>query len=562
MDRKEKYIYIETSNVTEARSQLESENSHYYLLSDKSVFEAKTLTIKSSGKDTQTAFQNAKGQIPDDAEILEEKVTVMPEVTAILVEATSEEEIQNKVYEKHDSSVVIQEIILKVKGKKGFLGIGAKPNQYEVNVFQPASTETAYKITPKIAFFVVEKEDKASLIEAAQLLDDKTVQLAAIELLGAIAEDAIGDLDIIKALADIINNNDFENKMHIAALQSLGKISNNGLKDQVMDMLSKNRYNLAVIKALEEFQANIQRNIAFYQQREKWGSYHSTTQPRSSSSGYFGLFSWPYLRNKDQLAREHFEKAKAGLQNLNMKDDLAFCVAANAPGQINTGMYVLYLAGEYHGNNDHYIHENLQQYFKECECPDYQEFESPFIGHRAVTVNNFAKALEKHGIKVLIGPVIVKNSKVVEFEGNSILETAINLASTQLLEKIIEIKITDVKEDTITMHDPSVDEAIALARRSLPKNIFNFEVIKTEEPENGCWDIYAETEQEARREWVHVKRNNKNVLGSAKYVEFDSESSGHWTASWSTGYRIHATFKRPAVIIVKVNEKEIETGGG
>jgi hypothetical protein len=88
---------------------------------------------------------------------VEKKELVKPERKAIIVEAFDEQSAMSKARTKaalrHNyfgNTLTIKSVKLAIAGSKGFLGIGKKPNQYEVVLLQQAVVEVTYKTKAKI----------------------------------------------------------------------------------------------------------------------------------------------------------------------------------------------------------------------------------------------------------------------------------------------------------------------------------------------------------------------------------------------------------------------------
>ncbi len=143
-------IEIEARSPEEARSKARAQVSQEYeLLSEKIISGAKPETIRSDADSTATAFEKALQSLPGGASILEKKEIASPKHTVIIVEAPDDSSARAnaQIHAKKNlgSSASVENIILVKAGSKGLLGLGAKPNQYEVGVRAPAIVEIRYQ---------------------------------------------------------------------------------------------------------------------------------------------------------------------------------------------------------------------------------------------------------------------------------------------------------------------------------------------------------------------------------------------------------------------------------
>lgn len=155
----EKIIEIEADSLKEAREQLKSQIPEgSQVLSERVVSDGKPQTVKTSGDTMEAALAQAQSKIPPNADILEKKESI-PEQKAIkiIVEAFDEQsaksKAEQKVKQRSVNMVTVQTVRLVAAGSKGFLGIGKKPSQYEIELLEhlPATVEITYKTKAKIS---------------------------------------------------------------------------------------------------------------------------------------------------------------------------------------------------------------------------------------------------------------------------------------------------------------------------------------------------------------------------------------------------------------------------
>jgi len=160
----ERIIEIEAESLDEARIKARDQIPEgLRILSEEIVSDGEPITLKISGDTTEAAFTKAQSAISDNADILDKKELSAPRhaVVRITVEAfdqqsaISDAEWQAK---EQGQAGTVQSVKLTVPGRKGFLGIGAKPNQYAIELLvpQPAVVEVIYKAKAKIAVRLAE----------------------------------------------------------------------------------------------------------------------------------------------------------------------------------------------------------------------------------------------------------------------------------------------------------------------------------------------------------------------------------------------------------------------
>jgi len=168
----DKTIEIEAETLEEAREQVKSQIPEgLHLLSEQVISDGKPQTVKVLGNTLEAALANAQGKIPNNADVIDKKETAPEQrVIRVTVEAFDEQIAKsNAEWEalQQNKAMTVQNVKLVVVGQKGFLGIGKKPNQYEVELLepQPAIVEVTYKTKAKISATIGEK--KAEVVKLA-----------------------------------------------------------------------------------------------------------------------------------------------------------------------------------------------------------------------------------------------------------------------------------------------------------------------------------------------------------------------------------------------------------
>jgi hypothetical protein len=171
-------IQTEAETLEEAREQLKSQTPEgFQLLSEKIISDGKPKTVKGVANTADAAFAKAQIGIPNNADILEKKELVPSERKMITVEAFDEwtaiSNAEAEASKQFGSAAVVQSKKLAMTGKKGFLGIGKKPDQYEAEILvRQATVEVSYKLKAKISADVGEVyKPKAKISAKVGLLD-------------------------------------------------------------------------------------------------------------------------------------------------------------------------------------------------------------------------------------------------------------------------------------------------------------------------------------------------------------------------------------------------------
>lgn len=285
--------------------------------------------------------------------------------------------------------------------------------------------------------------------------------------------------------------------------------------------------------------------------------------------GYFKLFCWPNHADRDQLATEHYQKAKAGVDLLDLNTEVAFCVARNEPGVTYTGLYVIYLVGQFYGNDTPGIHNQLEEFFKKCGCPEYQDFESPYVGNNSLTVDNLVATLKRFRIDVVKGPVTIRPYTLVHYEGRTVQEAQANQAAAGLpADQVISSALTqEPKQHKVNGQGKTPDEALASAKLQIPANALDIsEPVILNQAQSGSFEIKAGSEIDANAYW-HQKYKGKKTPDSAKRIKLEciqppsksflSQKPGVWRVDWSAPCVTEISFKTPAVVTVKLPGRSV-----
>jgi hypothetical protein len=152
----ERIIEVEADSLEEARKKAESQvPEDLRIVSEEILSDGKPRRMMGVADTTELAFAKAQNEIPTTADVIERKVLTEPTQKLILVEAFDEQNARSIAREQSRSQLgdaaIVRSVTLVTAGKKGFLGVSKKPNQYEVNVSRQAVVEVSYKTKAKIS---------------------------------------------------------------------------------------------------------------------------------------------------------------------------------------------------------------------------------------------------------------------------------------------------------------------------------------------------------------------------------------------------------------------------
>ncbi len=144
-------IEVEANSLDEARKQVKSQvPKGLKIISQKILSDGKTRSTRGVADTIEDASEKAQSELPPDVEIIDKTQKTTPVRKVITVEAFDEKSAREQVKQDISETARIEGVALKKAGKKGILGIGKKPNWYEVQVFEQAVVEIKYKKKAKI----------------------------------------------------------------------------------------------------------------------------------------------------------------------------------------------------------------------------------------------------------------------------------------------------------------------------------------------------------------------------------------------------------------------------
>ena len=141
-----KEIEVEATSLEEARTLLERKiPKGMELLSEQVLSDGMQNSLKGVADTMEAAFEQAQSNIPSGAEIIGKSEVAFPAEKRITIEAFDEENAMEKAKREVGNTASVRSADLIATGRKGFLGIGKKPNHYEVRFSQLAVVEVTFK---------------------------------------------------------------------------------------------------------------------------------------------------------------------------------------------------------------------------------------------------------------------------------------------------------------------------------------------------------------------------------------------------------------------------------
>ena len=144
---KAKTIEAEANLMEEAREILKKRIPEGFLIKSERIVSKpeQTSVIGREGTEEEARIK-AQSQVPGDALITSTKTLCQPVHKKLTIAAFDDKGAREKADKEvnPDVGMIIKNLELASLGKKGFLGIGRKPNFYECDIFQPAAVEVVY----------------------------------------------------------------------------------------------------------------------------------------------------------------------------------------------------------------------------------------------------------------------------------------------------------------------------------------------------------------------------------------------------------------------------------
>lgn len=149
---KQETYEITADSLQAARDQARARTPEgFHRLSERILSDGRPVTLTETAEKSESAFAAARARVPAGAHIVAEKEVHAPELVTLRLSAESEASAREQAASKTDETSVLQTVSLTIPGKKGFLGIGRTPNEYDIHILKKAVVEVTHKTDAKIA---------------------------------------------------------------------------------------------------------------------------------------------------------------------------------------------------------------------------------------------------------------------------------------------------------------------------------------------------------------------------------------------------------------------------
>lgn len=150
-----KTIEIEGATLEAARKEVDSYVPEgMQVLSEQVISEGKPRTVRASAATTEEAFAQAKTEIPADAIVLYKRELTPPAHHVMVVEAPHGISAVAQMTARGVNLREVGGIRLIRAGRNGFLGIGRRPDRYEVEMYRQAVVEVILHEPARIAVVI------------------------------------------------------------------------------------------------------------------------------------------------------------------------------------------------------------------------------------------------------------------------------------------------------------------------------------------------------------------------------------------------------------------------
>jgi hypothetical protein len=145
MARQER-IRVEAASLEDARAQLRARIPEGMTLIDENVIaDGKPQNLQGTGSTVHAAFEDALSRKPADSEVAERRVISQPKSEQPLIQAFDTDSAQRQAQSRVPRTATLAGVVLKAKGRRGFLGLGKTPDTYEAKIEHRAIVEVTVK---------------------------------------------------------------------------------------------------------------------------------------------------------------------------------------------------------------------------------------------------------------------------------------------------------------------------------------------------------------------------------------------------------------------------------
>jgi hypothetical protein len=146
-----KELDVEADSLEEARKRARSTlTGDEVLLSQEVISDAGTVTVTGVGATIEAAFEDAERKVPHNALLLARRELVSPLERTFEITASDEPTAKSLAEKCTGARAKLESVVLKTPGRKGFLGIGRRPNIYTARVLRRAEVEISFRPKAKL----------------------------------------------------------------------------------------------------------------------------------------------------------------------------------------------------------------------------------------------------------------------------------------------------------------------------------------------------------------------------------------------------------------------------
>ncbi|MCD6185318.1 MAG: hypothetical protein J7K84_05940 [Deltaproteobacteria bacterium] len=148
-------VIINASSIDEARKKIKDQTPTGYQVLKEVILEDGTQTETFNAATIEDATKQARARFNKEA-VLDEKIIGSPDQKHITIHAFDKQQAASTAVLEATSLFgaigLYRDLKMITAGRKGFFGIGKKPNTYEVELFIKASLQITYKTKVKVRF--------------------------------------------------------------------------------------------------------------------------------------------------------------------------------------------------------------------------------------------------------------------------------------------------------------------------------------------------------------------------------------------------------------------------
>lgn len=144
-------ITVEAKSVKAARDLARTKTTRkFHLLSEKIKRQPDSGFVQGIAPTEEEALSKARPMLPPKAKQKDKKLIGKPGIQSILVDAEDEATAKSRGVKQTGGFGTVQQVRLVRPARHGFLGLGRRPNRYEVTIMQQAVVELSYTVEAEL----------------------------------------------------------------------------------------------------------------------------------------------------------------------------------------------------------------------------------------------------------------------------------------------------------------------------------------------------------------------------------------------------------------------------